>query len=171
LSQPRAGVRILVDADGCPVRREAGRVAARLGIEQLLFTNSSQEIADPPHGRVIVVSDRRDATDFAIFSECRPGDVVVTDDLGLAAMVLARDARALSSRGRRCTPEEMPARLETRHAARMARRAGRRIPGPRPFTPADRRRFTRALESLLTTPSGPPAPPSGSDSNQEAPNE
>lgn len=151
MSETTARVRILVDADACPVRREIGEVAARLGVEELYFTNSSQEFADPPRGRVIVVSDRRDATDFAIFSECRPGDVVVTDDLGLAAMVLARGARALSSRGRRFAPEEIPARLETRHAAKMARRAGKRIAGPRPFTPTDRDRFLAALENLLVT--------------------
>ena len=140
---------MLVDGDACPVRREIERVTARLGVGVTIFANESQDLADAPHIRIILVPDGRDAVDFALFTECRPGDVVVTDDLGLAAMVLGKGAAPLSSRGRGFTREAMPARLETRHAARKARRAGKRTPGPRAATPADRRRFIRALESLL----------------------
>jgi len=93
--------RILVDADACPVRREVERVAERFGVQMVYFANSTQTLEEGACKSVVRVADRRDAADFAMVSHCRPGDVVVTDDMGLAAMALAAGAGALSSRGRR----------------------------------------------------------------------
>ena len=141
--------RVLVDADACPVRREVERVAARFNAQVVYFANSAQELAEGSRTCVVRVADRRDAADFAMVSHCRAGDVVVTDDMGLAAMALAAGADAVSSRGRRFATDAMPALLEQRHAARKARRAGQRTRGPRPLTAADRRRFTRTLAEIL----------------------
>lgn len=141
--------RILVDADACPVRREVQRVAERSPTEVWYFANSTQDIPQGPSGHLIRVSDKRDAVDFAIVAQCREGDVVVTDDVGLAAMVLAKGARSLSSRGRRFRAEEIPSLLQERHRTRKIRLAGGRTAGPRQLTPADRRRFARALAQLL----------------------
>jgi len=143
--------RILVDGDACPVRREVERVAERFYIDVLWFANSAQDVAESTRVRAVQVGDRRDAADFAIVSACREGDIVVTDDLGLAAMALAAKAEALSSRGRRFKPEAMPALLEQRHAARKTRRAGGRTSGPRTLSSADRTRFRRALEEALAS--------------------
>src|SRR5262245_54184579 len=106
--------RILVDADACPVRREVERAAERFGAEVLHFANPSHEI---PSGtaRTVRVSDRRDAADFAIATSCAEGDVVVTDDIGLAAMALGKGAVALTSRGRLFRQEEIGAMLNERH--------------------------------------------------------
>ena len=141
--------RILVDADACPVRRELQRAAERWPTEVWHFANSTQDIPQGLSGSVIRVSDKRDAADFAIVAQCREGDVVVTDDVGLAAMVLAKGARALSSRGRRFRAEEIPSLLQERHRARKIRLAGGRTPGPRALTAPDRRRFACALAQLL----------------------
>jgi hypothetical protein len=147
--------RVLVDADACPVRREILRAAERHGNEALFFANASQEAAgplNPPRqasGRTVRVGDGPDAADFAIATQCRAGDIVVTDDIGLAALAAGKGARAISSQGRLFRPELLPLLLEERHFARKARRAGGRTRGPRPLTAADRDRFTRALERLL----------------------
>jgi uncharacterized protein YaiI (UPF0178 family) len=140
-------VRILVDADACPVRGEVESVARRHGVTVLYFANSSQD--EGSLGAVRRVNDRRDAADFAIAAECGPGDIVVTDDIGLASMALGEKARALSSRGRQFTPEIIPMLLQERHLARKVRRAGGRTPGPHALTAADRRRFTRVLAEML----------------------
>ena len=141
--------RILVDADACPVRAEVERAAARFNVAVLLFANSAQDIKAVPGTRVMDVSDSRDGADFALFAECRSGDVVVTDDIGLASMALSRGAEVLSSRGRRFHREEISGLLAGRHISQKARRAGKRTRGPRPLTTADRRRFTRALMGLF----------------------
>lgn len=140
-------MRVLVDADACPVRREIERVAARCKVPVRHYANPSQT---PDHAaETITAGDGRDSADFALFLECRPGDIVVTDDLGLAATVLSRGAAALSSRGRRFLPETIASLLHARHLGKKARRAGKRTPGPSPFTPADRQRFVQALEQII----------------------
>jgi hypothetical protein len=141
--------RVLVDADACPVRREIARAAERYGIEALFFANSSQEGAGSSNARTVRVSDRPDAADFAIATQCREGDIVATDDIGLAALVTGKAARAISFRGRLFRPEILPLLLAERHRSRKARRAGGRTRGPRPLTAADRRRFAAALDEWL----------------------
>ena len=141
--------RVLVDADACPVRREIARATDRHGVEALFFANSSQEAAASSNRRTVCVADRPDAADFAIATLCRGGDIVVTDDIGLAALAAGKGARAISSRGRLFRPDALPLLLEERHRARKVRRAGGRTRGPRALTLQDRARFTRALEQLL----------------------
>jgi len=124
LAMGEPAVRILVDADACPVRREVEQVARRFAdIEVLYFANSAQMFEGDAGTRVVRVADRRDAADFAMVPQCRHGDIVVTDDMGLASMALGAGAEALSSRGRRFTTDQMYLLLERRHIARKARRA------------------------------------------------
>jgi uncharacterized protein YaiI (UPF0178 family) len=141
--------RVLVDADACPVRREIARAAERYGIEALFFANLSQEAAGLSNLRTVRVDDRPDAADFAIATQCRAGDIVVTDDIGLAALATGKGARAISSRGRLFRPDLLPLLLAERHRSRKARRAGGRTRGPRAPTAADRRRFAAALDEWL----------------------
>jgi hypothetical protein len=96
------------------------------------------------------VADGPDAADFAIATRCRRGDIVVTDDIGLAALVTGKDARAISSRGRLFRAEVLPLLLAERHRSRKVRRAGGRTRRPRALTAADRQRFVVALEECLT---------------------
>jgi uncharacterized protein YaiI (UPF0178 family) len=153
--------RVLVDADACPVRREIARAAERHGVAALFFANSSQEAAESSSLRTVRVADRPDAADFAIATQCRGGDIVVTDDIGLAALVTGKGARAISCRGRLFRPDDLPLLLEERHRSRKARRAGLpggsqggRTRGPRALTALDRARFTCALELLLMNDNG-----------------
>ncbi len=127
------------------------------------FVSPAQAVDHQLGGRVIQVSDKRDAVDFAIAGRCRKGDVVVTDDVGLAAIVAAKGADAVSSRGRRFGAAEIPHLLERRHLSRKARRSGKLTPGPRAMTSADRQRFKRTLAELLRNRARPrrPATPTG----------
>ncbi len=155
--KPRVNVlstRVLVDADACPVRREIARAAERHGIETLFFANSSQEAAESSNLPTVRVADGTDAADFAIATQCREGDIVVTDDIGLAALVRGKGVSAISSRGRLFRPDTLPALLEERHRSRKLRRAGGRTRGPRALTVLDRDRFTRVLEQLLMNDDG-----------------
>ncbi len=147
-----AGVRVIVDADACPVTRDAISVAGRHGATVALVANTTQNLdrlAARSGIEMVQVSGGRDAADFAIVEMLQPDDVVVTQDVGLAAMVLGRGARAIGVRGRIYHLATIDAELEVRHEQAKLRRAGGRHKGPAPFTDRDREHFVEQLERLL----------------------
>ncbi len=137
--------RILVDADACPVKRIIREEAGPLPV--LWFSTVDHEQADA--AAWIRVAKGSDAVDHAIFSALRWGDVVVTQDYGLASLCLGRGARAIHPDGRVYTAATMPLLLEERYASARARRAGIRTRGPRPRHTEDDRAFRAALRDLL----------------------
>ena len=142
--------RILIDADACPVRRDVDRLATRRGIEVVYFANMAQTFRLGPTGRIVTVGNEPDAADFAMINEAREGDVAVTDDVPLAAMLVPRGVVVISSRGKPYRSDQMPTRLALRHVAQQARLAGERTRGPKALTETDRKRFTKALADILS---------------------
>lgn len=112
-------------------------------------TQNLVRFADRDGVDVIEVSPGRDSADFVIVEEIACGDILVTQDLGLAAMVLGRGARPISPRGRLHTAETIDMELEFRHAEQKHRRGGGRTQGPPPFEVEDREHFVDVLERLL----------------------
>lgn len=126
----------------------------------VLVANVSQNLdkyASRDGVEVIQVSSGRDAADFAVVQNLRAGDIVITQDLGLAAMALGRGAAAISPRGRVYSQTTMDMELAVLHAERKERRAGLRTGGPSPFEDEDRERFQWALERVIDgwSPEGP----------------
>lgn len=118
----------------------------------MVVGNESQNLdryTSRPGVTVTKVTTGRDSADFAIVPLLAPEDIVVTSDLGLAAMALGRGSRALSFRGRLYSPATIDAELAVRHAEQRHRRAGGRTTGPSPFENADRARFRDVLDRLL----------------------
>ena len=119
----------------------------------VLVANATQNLsryAGKPGVECIEVSGGRDAADFVIVEQLSPGDVVVTQDIGLAAMVLGRDAEAISPRGRRFLKATIDLEMEFRHAEQKHRRGGGRTKGPAPFEDEDREHFRDVLERVLS---------------------
>lgn len=146
-------MRAYVDADACPVTREVVRVARRHRVTVVMVGNATQNLSRWRGERgieVIEVGSGPDAADFAMAPLLEPGDVVVTADIGLAAMALGRGAAALTPRGKEFHNATIDAELAVRHAERRHRRAGGRTKGPPPFTADDRERFEAALERALS---------------------
>lgn len=145
-------MKLLIDADSCPVKSEAIGEARRRNIDVLLVSSTAHDLSRWTSRKgveAVQVSVGRDAADFAIVERLDPDDVVVTQDIGLAAMVLGRSARAISPRGRIYDPVAIDAQLAVRHAEQQHRRAGGRTKGPSAFEDEDRKRFSRKLRSLL----------------------
>lgn len=155
---------LYIDADACPVTSEALAVARRAGVPVVIAGNTTQNLErhvragdprDAAHAKrgfwvdTLVVSTGADSADFAIVEALEPGDVMVTQDIGLAAMVLGRGARAIGVRGRVYSEATIDSDLFIRAEEKKARRAGGRTRGPAAFTDRDRRRFTDNLEGLL----------------------
>jgi uncharacterized protein len=143
---------LYVDADACPVIREAMSAARAHRIPVVLVGNETQNLsrfAGRSGVTTVQVGAGRDAADFKIVERLAPGDVVVTGDIGLAAMALGRGAQAIGFRGRIFHAATIDGEMEVRHAEQRHRRAGGRTRGPAVFTDEDREHFVEALERLL----------------------
>lgn len=143
---------VIVDADACPVTRDAIAIARSHGLRVRLVANTNQSF-ERYEGRAGVecvnVGTGADSADFAIVEHLEPHDVVVTQDIGLAAMALGRGAAALSPRGRIFHLATIDAELAVRHAEKKLRRAGGRHGGPSKFDEEDREHFREQLERVL----------------------
>lgn len=153
---------LYIDADACPVTREALVCARRARVPVVIVGNTTQNLErhirrddprDATHGGfwvdVLDVSIGADSADFAIVERLQPDDVVVTQDIGLASMVLGRGAAAIGVRGRVYTKATIDMDLFIRHEEKKVRRAGGRTRGPAALADDDRERFTRNLTDLL----------------------
>lgn len=152
---------IYIDADACPVTAETLAVARKNRVPVVIAGNSTQNLArhirrgdprEPVDGfwaDTLPVGVGADAADFAIVQELEPGDIVVTQDIGLAAMALGRGARAIDVRGRVYTLATIDLDLHIRHEEKKVRRQGGRTRGPAVFEDDDRERFVANLQRLV----------------------
>jgi len=150
---------LYIDADACPVTRQAISIAHSARVPVVLVGNETQNFArytERSGVSAVQVASGRDAADFAMVEMLRAGDVVVTHDTGLAAMALGRGAHALSPRGRMWLASTIDLELAVRHAEQRHRRAGGRTRGPAPFDDDDRERFALALRRVLAEMTGRP---------------
>lgn len=144
---------IWVDGDACPVRAEAETVATRHRQPVKIVCNGGIRPSANPLVEVVYVSDVLDAADDLIAESARQGDIVVTDDLPLADRALGAGARVLKTNGEELTTRNIAPKLAARNAADIARGGGAAMldggGSGRPFTKADRARFSQALDRLL----------------------
>lgn len=149
-------MRILVDADACPVKDIIREEAARAGRTQVLwFATVDHEQSDT--AAWVRVPKGPDAVDHALYGALRPADIVVTQDYGLASLCLGRGVRAIHPDGRIYSEATMPFLLEERYHAAKVRRAGGHTRGPRRRGIAEDAAFRAALRSLLAA-GQPPGP-------------
>ena len=140
---------ILVDADGCPVKEEVYRVAARHGLPVLLVANSPMRIPDADWIRLEVVPGGYNVADDRIAEHACAGDLVVTGDIPLASRCLEKGARVISPRGRIFTPDTIGGALASRALMSMLRESGEITGGPAPQAARDRSQFLQGLEQLI----------------------
>jgi uncharacterized protein YaiI (UPF0178 family) len=140
---------IYVDADACPVKEEIYKVARRVGFDVCVVANSF--IRTPPEPRIqfILVDEGPDAADDWIAQRAGKGDVVVTNDIPLAARALENDAEALSPTARTFTLDMIGAALATRGLMEHLRSFGEITSGPKPFSQKDRSVFLSALDAAV----------------------
>jgi len=142
--------RIFVDADACPVKAEAERVATRLGVRMVLVSNGGIRPSQNPLVDSVFVSDGPDEADKWIADQCGPGDVVVTGDIPLAARCVAAGARVVKHNGEELTVANIGMVLATRDLMTDLRSADPfRQGGGRLFSKADRSRFLDVLDRVV----------------------
>ena len=142
--------RIIVDADACPVKELIERAALRHQVEVLMITATAMR-QRVPEVEVIRVESGPDSVDDWIVDHCRPGDIVVTQDIPLAAAVIERGACVIENRGEELTSDNIGDRLAMRDLTTGLRDAGLldQVSGPPPMKRRDRSRFAQSLGRLL----------------------
>ena len=141
---------VYIDADACPVKDEAEKVATRHGVRMYVVSNGGLRPSANPLVEMVYVPDGPDVADFWIADRAARGDVVVTGDIPLAAKCIAAGARVVRHNGEVFTPANIGTILATRDLMADLRAADPfRQGGGRPFTKADRSRFLDALDREL----------------------
>lgn len=142
--------KIYIDADACPVKDEAAKVATRHKIQCLLVCNGGLRPSPNPYVEMIFVPDGPDVADMWIADRAGVGDVVVTGDIPLAAKVVESGARVIKHNGEPLTTANIGNVLATRDLMTDLRAADPfRQGGGKPFSKADRSRFLDALERAV----------------------
>ncbi len=142
-------IRILVDADACPVKEEIYKVAFRRNVAVRIVSNSHLRVPDHPLIERVVVSDGFDAADDWIADEAGSRTVVVTADILLAGRCLKAGASVIGPTGKPFTAASIGGAIATRAIMADLRAGGDAIGGPAPFAKADRSRFLQALDEAL----------------------
>lgn len=143
-------MRILVDADACPVVRITEQVAKEKGIPVTLLCDTNH-ILQSDSSEIITVGVGADAVDFKLMSICRKGNLVVTQDYGVAAMILGKGAYGIHQSGKWYTNENIDQMLLERHMAKKIRNAKKKhhLKGPAKRTAEDDQHFENSLGKLI----------------------
>ncbi|AKO95562.1 hypothetical protein MALG_00357 [Marinovum algicola DG 898] len=138
---------IYVDADACPVKPEAEKVATRHRMQMYLVSNGGLRLSQNPLVEVVILPDGPDVADMWIAERAGPGDVVITGDIPLAAKCVAAGAQVLRHNGEAFTPANIGQQLAMRDLMTDLRAADPfRQGGGKAFSKTDRSRFLDALE-------------------------
>ncbi|MFZ5987590.1 MAG: YaiI/YqxD family protein [Bacillota bacterium] len=141
-------MKILVDADACPVKNIIVKVAKEYNLPVIMLIDTSHIINDG-YSEVITVDKSRDSVDFVLVNKVTKGDIVVTQDYGVAAMSIPRGAKVINQNGLIYTNDNIDSLLFDRHISQKVRRAGGRTSGPGKRTKEDDVRFEKAFRSLI----------------------
>lgn len=143
-------MQIFVDADACPVVDIVETMAEKYNIKTTLLCDTNHVLYSD-YSEVIVVGAGADAVDYKLISLCHRGDIVVSQDYGVAAMALGKAAYAIHQSGRWYTDENIDRMLMERHLNKKARRSSHKnhIKGPKKRTEEDDERFAQSFEKMI----------------------
>lgn len=143
-------MQILVDADACPVTHIVEQAAEKNNIPVILLCDTNH-VLQSDYSEVRVIGAGADAVDFALVSLCQKGDIVVTQDYGVAAMILGKGAYGIHQSGKWYTNDNIDQMLMERHMAKKARRSSKKshLKGPSKRTEEDDLRFAKSLKQLI----------------------
>ena len=143
-------IRILIDADACPVVKIAERIAKERKIPVILFGDTNHVLSSD-YADIRVIGAGADAVDFALMNESRSGDIIITQDYGVAAMGLGKGAYPIHQSGKWYTNENIDQMLMERHLAKKARmgKGKHHLKGPAKRTADDDERFAASLVRLI----------------------
>lgn len=141
-------MKIIIDADACPVTNIVVKIAKEKNIPCVIVCDNAHQIVREGV-ETVVVSQGADAVDFTIISKTESNDIVVTQDYGLASIILSKEAHAINQDGMIYNKFNIESLLFSRHMSQKMRNAGKRTKGPKKRTPDQDRSFEESLRNLL----------------------
>lgn len=145
---------ILVDADACPVKEEISGIAHTYQMDVYFVASYSHIVKNEIPGTWVYVDDEKESADLCILNHAKKHDVVVTQDHGLASMLVSRNVYVLSPRGKQYEESEMDMMLHMRFLSAKERRKGNYSKGPKAFSQQDRENFMHSLKKTLSNIAG-----------------
>lgn len=143
-------LKIYIDGDGCPVIKETIEVAHQFKIEVIIVCDAAHQFIIEGV-QTIIVMQGADAVDFEIINRLKSGDLVITQDYGLAALVLAKKGFALNQNGKWYNEDNINQLLYFRHTSQKMRQSGVRLKGPKKRKKEDNHQFIQTLTDFLST--------------------
>ncbi|MES1046397.1 YaiI/YqxD family protein [Heyndrickxia oleronia] len=140
---------IFVDADACPVKSEIIFLAKKYKMLYYFIASYAHQTKNSD-ATWIYVDPYKESADLFIMNHVKENDIVITQDIGLASLVLPKKVRAISPRGKEYVEESIATALDFRFLAAKARRQGKYEKGPKAFTKSDRKSFLYTLEEILS---------------------
>jgi len=142
-------MRILVDADGCPVKNIVIKIAKEYDVNVIMFTDICHVIKDD-YSEVITVDKGRDSVDMALINRLEKNDIVVTQDYGLASLVLPKGGHPINQNGFLYTNENIDGLLFQRFLSQKVRKAGGRTPHHKKRKHEDDVNFEKSFKELVS---------------------
>ena len=142
-------MKILIDGDGCPVINLTIKIGKEFNKEIIIFCDTTHMI-EREGATTVLVQKGVDAVDFVIANKVGKGDIVVTQDYGLATMILAKKAFAINQNGLIYTEDNIDELLFRRHVSKVVRKSGGKTKGPKKRSIEDDERFERSLRKLCS---------------------
>lgn len=143
-------MKILVDADACRVVRIIENIAKKYNVPVILLCDTNH-VLQSDYSEVKIIGAGADAVDFALVNVCQKGDIVVTQDYGVAAMILGKGAHGIHQSGKWYTNDNIDQMLMERHLSKKARMASKKhhLKCPAKRTEEDDKRFAESFEKLV----------------------
>lgn len=141
-------MKIIVDADACPVYKNTVKIAKKFNIPCVLVCDFNHELK-PEYGEVVTVDKGHDNADFKIVSLYEKGDLVITQDYGLATLILSKSGSAMHQSGTLYTSENIVRLLFERFLSAKLRRSGRKTGNMKKFTKEQIQEFEISLEKWI----------------------
>ncbi len=147
---------VYVDADSCPVKEEIAQLASDFSVEVTFVASYAHATSNPLYmeWKWKYVDSDREAADLYIMNHASKGDIVVTQDIGLASTLLLKGVYVLSPKGNLFEEKDIQTALDIRYIKTKARARGIYGKGPPPFTDLERKRFVEELAALLSVSAG-----------------
>lgn len=141
---------VFIDADACPVVRIAERVAKKYNLKVNLFCDTNH-ILKSDYSNIIIIGAGADAVDIALINNCHKGDIVITQDYGVAALALGKGAFAIHQSGKIFTENNIDSLLMQRYVCKKQRMSSSKhhIKGPKKRTKEDDINFENSFENLI----------------------
>lgn len=144
-------MKILIDGDACPVKKEIIELAGKYQLAVIIVSSIAHYSfnAYPDFVQMVYVEKGHDQADFKIVQLTQAGDLIVTQDYGLAALLLPKNCYVIHHHSYEYTQENINSLLQSRHIHALQRHSGQRTKGPKAFTQKDRQKFKVFLETFL----------------------